>query len=166
MVLPASPLPQLKTAPRQHVHIYVLCLFLYVKCTVKVNISVNYMFRWEAFCCDTPGGWQIQEHLPLSSTLGAKMTGGTLTLWREQGGNRYDKTSCQEQAQGSQLKCDENIKIVMLSYKSNTDRNVFSVEQVQEFAAVVLVCLLYAGYITVNILLSQFCFCHSSESNG
>lgn len=124
------------------------------------------MFRSRLFAVHTPGGWQIQEHLPLSSTLAAKLTDGALTLWREQGGNRYDKTSCQGQAQGSRLKCDENIKIVMLSYKYNTDGNIFSVEQVQEHTAVVLVCLLYAGYITVSILLSQFCFCHSAESNG
>lgn len=59
--------------------------------------------------------------------------------------------------------CDEYIKI---SYKHDSGGNIFSVEQVQEHTAVLLVCLLYAGYITVNILLSQFCFCHSTESNG
>lgn len=79
----------------------------------------------EALSCDTPGGWQIQEH-PLSSTLGAKLADGTLTLWREQGGNRYGKTSCQGQAQGSQLKCEENIEILKLSYKQNTDGHIFS----------------------------------------
>ena len=114
----------------------------------------------------TPGGWQIQEHLPLSSTLGAKLTDGALTLWSEQGGNRYDKTSCQGQAQGSRLKCDGNIKTVTLSFKRSTGGNIVFVGQVLEHTAVVLVCLLYAGYITVNILLSQFCFCHSTESNG
>lgn len=67
---------------------------------------------------------------------------------------------------GSLLKCDENIKTVALSYKHNTSGNILSVEQVQEHTAVILVCLLYGSYITVNILLSQFCFCHSTESNG
>lgn len=44
-----------------------------------------------------------------AALLSEKLT-HDLTLWREQGGNRYDKTSCQGQAQGSQLKCDEDIK--------------------------------------------------------
>lgn len=48
----------------------------------------------------TPGGWQIQEHLPLSSTQGAKLTDGALTLWREQGGNRYDKHHARHKTRG------------------------------------------------------------------
>lgn len=59
----------------------------------------------------TPGGWQIQEHLPLSSALGAKLTDGALTSCREQGGNGYDKTQRQGQVEGSQHKYDENIQI-------------------------------------------------------
>lgn len=53
-----------------------------------------------------------------------------------------------------------------LRYKHNTIGNIFCVEQIQEYAAVVLVWLLHAGYITVNILLSKFYVCHSTESNS
>ena len=130
-----------------------------------IEYSIRDMFRWWIFVVHTAGGRQIQEHLPLSSILRAELTDGVLTLWNEQGGKRYNKTSCQGQAQGSWLKRDENIKIVTLSYKANTSGSIFSVEQVQEHAAAISVCLLHACYITVNILLSQFCFCRSTESN-
>lgn len=101
------------------------------------------------FAVHTPGGWQIHKHLPLNGTQGAKLTDGALTLKTERGGNRYDKTSCQGQARGSQLQRDGNIQKVTLSYKQHHVQSSFQTSPV-----VVLVCLLYVGDITVNILFS------------
>lgn len=140
IVLPCSPTPSSACCSKGSsggCRMRACMVTVYVWC---IEYSVRDMFRWWIFVVHTAGWRQIQEHLPLSSALRAELTDGVLTLWSEQGGKRYDKTSCQGQAQGSWLKCDENIKVVTLSYKANTGGSIFSVEQVQEHAAAISVC--------------------------
>lgn len=103
--------------------------------------SINDMFAWRL----NQVVGTFKKHLPDRLTH-------DLSLQREQGGNRDDKKSKQGRAQGSQLKCDEDIKKVTLSHKKTTSVGHSVSEQVQEHAAVVA-CWLYNWKRTAQSIL-------------